>query len=173
VRGSVNCGQENILKDKTANQLADALVKMLESNHLSAEEVLGAMLGAPIPAKYKNLVEIGYKAGLKHKYKSLPEPDKDKLAEALAVIAAFKSAPQRFRTLIKARIKELPHGAGGAPRKVKLEEERTVCAEIQALKANLDTRDAIRQVARKRRVSERTIYRVWAKYYPKKKKSLT
>jgi hypothetical protein len=169
----VNSGSGDVLKNKTADQLADALTEMLESNHLSAAEVIAAVSGAPVPAEFKNFAQIGYKAGFRRKFKSLPEPDKGKVAEALAMIAAFKSAPHKLRALIKKRIKELPHEPGGAPRKVKPEKELTVCAEIQGLKVNCDTREAIRQVARKYQASERTIYRIWGKYYPKKKKSMT
>lgn len=161
------------MKDKTAKQLADAITEMLEANQLSAAEMVGAILEAPIPTKAKNLVRIGFKAFYKYKFKSLPEPRKNQLDEALAMMAGLKSTPHKFRALLKQRIKELPHEPGGAPRKVKLEEELTVCAEIERLRAECDTREAIRRVARKRGASERTIYRVWGKYNPKKRKILT
>jgi hypothetical protein len=65
-------------------------------------------------------------------------------------------------------MKEMPHAPGGPPRKIKLDEEKIVCSEIIALRAEVDTREAIRRVAAKRGVSERTIYRIWGKRYPKK-----
>lgn len=139
---------------------------------MSAAEIIELMLDAPVPAKSKKFLRIGYGTGIKHQLKPLPEPDKDKLGEMFRIIAALKNDPQKFRALMKQTIKELPHGRGGTPRKVKPEEEKTVCLEIQALRREYDNREAIRLVARKRGASERTIYRIWGKYHPKKKKSL-
>jgi hypothetical protein len=159
------------LKDQTAKQIADALEEMLEATGFSATQVLGAMLGAPVPKAYQRLARIGYKAGFRSAFKKNPEPDKAKLTEALAMIRAFKSTPHKMRTFLKQTIKNLPHAPGGPPRKIKPEEELFICTEIMGLRAECDTREAIRRVAAKRRVSERTIYRVWGKHYPKKKKS--
>jgi hypothetical protein len=100
-----------------------------------------------------------------------PEPSKAQLVETIAMIRAFKSAPHKMRSLIKQKMKEMPHAPGGPPRKIKLEEEKTVCSEIIALRAEVDTREAIKRVAAKRGVSERTIYRIWGKRYPKKKQT--
>jgi hypothetical protein len=87
------------------------------------------------------------------------------------MINGFQRAPQTMRALLKQRLKELPRARGGAPRKVKIEEELAVCAEVSALRAHCDTREAIRRVAAQRNVSERTIYRIWGKYNPKKKRN--
>jgi hypothetical protein len=158
------------LEDKTANQLVNAVTEMLEANRVSVAEMIAIILDAPVPSKLKNLAKIGFNATFKHRFKSLPEPNQNELAEVLATIAAFKSTPHKFRALLKQRLKELPHAPGGPPRKVKPEEEKAICMEIQALRGQYDTREAIRHVARKLAVSERTIYRIWGKYYPKKKK---
>jgi len=114
---------------------------------------------------------MGQKGYFKHKFRQMPEPNKNQLAQLLTIIEGLRSAPYKMRSLLKQKVKELPHVPGGAPRKVKLEEELTVCAEIQALRVEYDTREAIRIVARKREASERTIYRIWGKYHPKKKKT--
>ena len=76
-----------------------------------------------------------------------------------------------MRKLLMETAKELPHPPGGPPKKIKPEEERTVCAEIIALRDECDTREAIRRIAAKRHVSDRTIYRIWGKYHPKKKQT--
>jgi hypothetical protein len=144
---------------------------MLETAGLSATEVLGVMLGSPVPKPYQRLARIGYTAGWKAIFKKQPEPSKAKLAEALALIRAFKSTPQKMRTLLKQTIKKLPHAPGGPPRKFAPEEELSICAAIMGLRAEYDTREAIRIVAAKRQVSERTIYRLWGKHHPKKRKS--
>jgi hypothetical protein len=163
------------LKDETISLIADRFEEMLEVSGLSAAELLEALLEAPVSAEYRKLLRIGYKAGwksiLKAKLKSQPEPSKEKVAEVLAHIQAFKSVPHKLRTVLKQKVKEMPHPPGGRTRKIKLEEERTVCAEITTLRAECDTRQAIRRVAVKRKVSERTVYRIWGKYNPKKKQT--
>ena len=159
------------MKQATANQLADAVIAMLETNRLSAEAVLEALLDAPISmsARQRHFARIGYRSGFVQMFKSKPEPSQEKLAEALAMFAALKNAPHKMRSLLKRKLKELPPPPGGAPRKVKPQDEAIVCTEILTLKAVHDTREAIRRVAKKRGVSERTVYRIWGKQYPKKK----
>jgi hypothetical protein len=159
------------LKDKTAGQIADTLEDMLASMGFSATEVLGAMLGSPVPKPYQKIARLGYRAGWKAAFKKNPEPSKAKLAEALAMIRAFKSTPHKMRTLLKQTLKKLPHAPGGPPRKIRPEDEFILCAEIMGLRAECDTREAIRRVAAKRQISERTIYRIWGKHHPKKTKS--
>lgn len=156
------------LKEKTAKRIANAIVDALDAHQLSAKEFLEALMEAPLPAADKKLLEGSYKAGWVGRFKKFPEPDERQLAQALAMFDALKNAPGKMRALLKQRIKELPHAPGGAPKKIKIEEERTVCAEVEALRPEYDTRGAIRIVAAKRRVSERTIYRIWGKYHPKK-----
>ncbi len=162
---------EQIVKESTVNLIVDEFVDMLDSSGFSATELLEALLEAPLPKQFRKFVQIGYKSGWRSLLKSKPEPSKAKLAEALAMIRAFKNAPHKMRTLIKQSMKEMPHAPGGPPRKIKPEEELTVCSEIIAFRAESDTREAIRRVAAKRGVSERTVYRIWGKRYPKKKKS--
>lgn len=161
------------MKEKTADLLASALIDTLEAAGLSATEVFEGILGMKVPAKYRGHVGIGYKAYYARQFKKQREPDKNEMAQVLAALTALRSAPHRIRSLIKQKLKELPHAPGGSPRKIKPEEEKTVCAEIQAIRVDSDTREAIRQVARKRKVSERTVYRIWGKYYPKKRKTPT
>jgi hypothetical protein len=146
---------------------------MLASMGFSATEVLGAMLGSPVPKQYQRFARIGYRAGWKAAIKKSSEPSKEKLNEALAMIRAFKNTPQKMRTLLKQTIKKLPHAPGGPPRKIKPEEELIIYTEIMGLRADCDTREAIRRIAAKRHASERTVYRIWGKYHPKKKKSPT
>ena len=105
--------------------------------------------------------------------KKNPEPTKAQVMETVAMIRAYKNAPHNLRSLIKQKMKEMPHAPGGPPRKIKPQEEKTVCSEIIALRAELDTRGAIKRVAAKRGVSERTIYRIWGKHYPNKKAKKT
>jgi hypothetical protein len=159
------------MKDKTATLLAETFEAMLAEHQLSATEILGMLLGAPVPPKLKKLARFGFKAGLKKVFKKMPEPRKEKVTEALAMISALKGAPHKIRKMLTQAVKELPHAPGGPPKKIKPEEELTVCAEIASLRAEHDTREAIRRVAAKRHVSDRTIYRIWGKYHPKKRKS--
>jgi hypothetical protein len=158
------------VKDKTATKLADAFEAMLAEHRLSSTEILEVMLGAPLPSRHKKLARIGFKAGLKHLFKETPEPKKEKVTEMLAMFSVLKGAPHKIRKMLMQGAKEMPHAPGGPPRKIRLEEEITVCAEITSLKAEHDTREAIRRVAAKRHVSVRTIYRIWGKYHPKKRK---
>jgi hypothetical protein len=46
-----------------------------------------------------------------------------------------------MRSLLVRRIKELTRQPGGPPRRVRSEEELSLCAEIIALRAELDTRE--------------------------------
>ena len=157
------------MKDKTVNLIVDELLELVKVAGLSAVEVMQFFLAAPIPKQFHKFIRMGYEDGWKALLKQEPEPSKAQLAEALAMIRAVKNAPYKMRSLLKQKMKEMPHAPGGPPRKIKSEEEKTVCSEIIALRAELDTREAIRRVAAKRRVSERTIYRIWGKHYPKKK----
>jgi len=162
--------EEASLKEKTAKRISDALLEMFDATHMSVTEIFEVILGSQLPKKYRRLAQIGYKAGWVHIFKSRPEPNKAQLAEILAIIEGFKNAPRKMRNLLKQAVKNLPRDPGGPPRKIKPEMERTVCAEITGIRPECDTREAIRRVAAKHRVSERTIYRVWGKYNPKKKK---
>lgn len=161
------------MKEKTANLLADAFEKTFEAVGLSATELAGIILGMNIPAAYKKFVRMGFKAPFKHYFMRQREPSKRQLTQVLAMVEGLRIAPHKMRSLMKQTLKTLPRARGGPPRKVSPEEEKLVCAEIVALRSQYDTREAIRQVARKRGASERTIYRIWGKYYPKKRKLST
>ena len=161
---------EETLKEKTAKQIADALVDMLDTNRLSVNEMFRALMGSSIPKALRKTARIGYKGGWIHILRSRPEPNKAQLKEILAIVQAMKNAPYSMRTLLKETVSKLPHPPGGPKRKIKPEQERTVCAEIMQLRAECDNREAVRRVALKYRASERTVYRTWGKYYPKKKK---
>ena len=151
--------------------LAEGIEGLLVQYRWSAADILEAITGASLSSKeMKKFVHIGLKAGIKRTFKKSPEPSKEKVEEALALIKALKDSPHMARKLFMETAKKLPHAPGGPLRKIKPEQEVTVCAEIIALRAHLDTREAIRRVASKRGVSERTIYRIWGKYHPKKKK---
>ena len=162
--------QRTIMKEKTANLLWDSIEDSLKTLGLSAKDFIEASFGVTIPANFKRLVNTDYSGYFKNLLRKQPEPEPSELAQTLAGLKTLKSSPHKIRSLLRQRIKELPHAPGGPPRKVGLDEEKTVCMEIRALRDRYDTREAIRQVARKRNASERTIYRIWGKYYPKKKK---
>src|ERR1700726_1158354 len=102
-------------------------------------------------------------------FRSKPEPAKAQLAEMLMIIRAFRSAPQNMRALLVQTVKDLPPSARRPSEKVQPEEERASCAGIIALRAECDTREAIRRVAGKYQISERAAYRIWGKCYPKKR----
>lgn len=159
-----------MLKDKTAEILASAFEDLLKENQMSATDIMKALIGVELSPKEKKFVRIGFKAGIKHTFKKSQEPTKDKLSEALAMINALKGTPYKVRKLLEVVAKDLPHAPGGPRKKIKPEEETSVCAEIIALRPDCDTREAIKRIASKRGVSERTVYRIWGKYYPKKKK---
>lgn len=158
-----------IVKDETANQILDELMQLLEATGFTAVEVMEGLLETPVPKQYRKFVRMGLTGGFKSLLKQNPEPTKEQVAEAIAMMRALKNAPHKMRSLIKKKMKEMPHAPGGPPRKIKAEEEKTVCSEVMALRAELDTREAIKRVAAKRGVSERTVYRIWGKHYPKKK----
>jgi hypothetical protein len=159
------------VNEKTADLLATALEQLFEVNKISATDVLGSILGAPVSATYRKYARIGYKAGLKHALKKMPEPSKKQVTESLAMIEAFKSTPAKMRSFLKNAIKELPHATGGPKRKLTRDEEAMACAEVAAHRAELGNREAIERVARKRKVSARTIYRILRDNRPKEKKS--
>jgi hypothetical protein len=158
------------VKDKTAELLSETLEGILAECGTSATDIIGALLGTPLPPKERGLARFGLKAGMKGMFKKMPEPTKKELSQSLAILKAFRGSPQKMRKVLMQTAKELPHALGGPPRKVQPEEERTVCAEILALRDEYDTREAIRRVAASWHVSERTIYRIWGKYHPKKKR---
>jgi len=157
------------VKDKTANLILNELDEMLEATGVSATEVMEGLLESPLPKQYRKYALMGFTGGWKSILKRSPEPTKAQLTEAIAMIRAIKSTPHKMRALIKHKMKQMPHAPGGPPRKIKPEEEKTVCSEIISLRAALDTREAIKRVAAKLSVSERTVYRIWGKHYPKKK----
>jgi hypothetical protein len=165
-----NDSWRNAVKDKTADLLADAFEGMLAEHGLSAANMVGALLGVPIPPKHKKFARIGLKAGMRPMFKKLPEPTKEQMSEVLATLEVLKRAPQKMRKIFMQTAKQLPHALGGPPRKIQPEKERTVCTEILALRDEYDTREAIRRVAAKWDVSDRTIYRIWGKFHPKKKR---
>jgi hypothetical protein len=159
-----------VLKDKTAERITEALESFLAKYHLSGSDIMAALLNSPLPPEGKKYARIGLKAGIKASFTEFPEPTKEKLLQVLAMINALKEGPHQARTLFMKVAKDLPHAPGGPLKKIKSKEEATVCAEIIALRAEMDTREAIRRVASKHGVSERTIYRIWGKYFPKKRK---
>jgi hypothetical protein len=159
------------MKEKTADLLAAAYEEMLEEYHLSVENLFKLLSVTPLPPKYRKAIRIGAKGGIRGVLLKCAEPRKDQLNEALAIFRMMRTAPHVFRKVLMQTAKELPHARGGPQRKIKLEEERAVCAEIIALRAECDTREAIKRVAGKHGASERTIYRIWGKYYPKRSKT--
>jgi hypothetical protein len=159
------------VKAETAKQLTDAIMAALEAHRLTVEEFMGAFWEHPYPAKHKALIRPAQRASLFATLRAANEPTPAQLKRQLEMFDALRRSPEKMRALLKQRIKELPHPRGGAPRKVELQDERLVCAEVEALRAEYDTRGAIKRVAARRGVSERTIYRVWGKYHPKKNRT--
>jgi hypothetical protein len=159
------------VKDETANLIAEELDKTFEYFDISIVTVLELMIGSKLRPSLRQTAKRAHKAGWRSMLKTRPEPSKEQLAEILAIIGSFRAAPHKMRNLLKQRVKEIPHAPGGPRRKIKPEEERKVCAEIIQLRAECDTREAIRRVAQRYRVSDRTVYRIWGKYHPKKKTS--
>src|SRR6266542_5241662 len=99
------------VKRKTATQLADAIVSALEAHQLSAETFLQALMDAPLPPSEKklfreNLFQASYRSAWIRIFRNMEEPDEGKLAEALAMFEALRTAPGKMRTLLKQRIKE-------------------------------------------------------------------
>jgi hypothetical protein len=160
-----------VVNEKTAVLLADAFEGMLAEYQMSATELFEIISDAKLPPKGKKWVRLGFMGGLKNIFLKMPELPAEKVSEALALLDAFRKSPHKMRKLLAQTVKTLPHAPGGPPKKIKPDEERTVCLEIEALRAEYDTREAIRRVAAKRHVSERTVYRIWGKYHPKKTKS--
>jgi len=130
------------------------------------------MLKPPFSAKHKKFARMGYRAGLMKALRAAPEPKKKQLAETLAMIESFKKFPYKMRSLLKQTVKELPRAPGGPKRRLTQEEEIVACAEIEALRGEYGNREAIRQIALKREVSARTMYRIWGRHRPKKKEQL-
>ena len=159
------------MKEKTAKLLTDALEETFEAVGLSVTDFAAVVLGMPIPDNYRKFIRMGYKGYFTQQFKKQPEPNKEQLARMLGMIEQLGKAPRKMRSIMKQTLKTLPRDLGGSTRKVSVEDERVVCAEIMAFRSEYDNRQAIRVVARKRQASERTIYRIWGKYHPKKRKS--
>jgi hypothetical protein len=157
------------MKEKTAERLAGAVEELLEFYRISTKEFLEAMLGVSGSPEFKRVVRIGQRAGLKHSFKDMEEPSKQKLKETLSMLETLKSAPHKVRSILKQGIKELPRAPGGPPRKLTPDQEKMACAEVAALRADIGSREAIQRVARKRVISERTMYRIWRKHHRKRK----
>jgi len=118
------------VKDETADQLTDELMELLEATGLSGAEVMAGMLESQIPKQYLKFVGMGLKGGWKSLLKKSPEPKKEQVAEAIAMMRALKNAPHKMRSLMKQKMKQMPHAPGGPPRKIKPEEEKTVCSKL-------------------------------------------
>jgi hypothetical protein len=159
------------LKPKTADLLATAFLNMLEELNLSAKQLAEVILKIPISAKYRKLTQETSKAVLAGKLRLNPEPTKEQRKQVLAMIAAFKKAPQTMRPFLKKAIKDLPRSRSGPDRKLTPDEEITACMQIASLRGGeYSNRQIIQQIAHKNSVSERTMYRIWAKCNPNRKK---
>jgi hypothetical protein len=152
------------LKKQTADLLADAFIALIEKIGVSASEVYEALLRAPIPEEYKSIAHQSSSVGLAQKLLPLPEPSKEDITKALAMIGALEKMPQLMRPLLRKAAKELPRTKGGPRAKLTYEQKAVACAEILALRSEYSDREAVQQTARKYRVSERTIYRIWSEY---------
>ena len=88
------------MKEKTAIQIANALVAALDAHQLSAEAFVEALMAAPLPATYKKLFRSSSKAAWIGKFKKLPEPDEANLTQILAMFEALRVAPDKMRALL-------------------------------------------------------------------------
>lgn len=129
------------------------------------------MLGIPIPAKYKNLFSQTSRAALAQYLRKAVEPNEAELEKALALIEIMRTMPQRMRPALKQVTKELPRARSGPKKILSVDQEIAACARIDLLRTEYSDREAVQQVARKYKVSERTMYRIWSTHRKRTKKS--
>jgi hypothetical protein len=149
-----------IMKHETAKRIADELERMFEKTAISAIEILRTTLCLSIPAR--KFANTAHRATWVSLFSSQPEPSKEKIGETLAIIRAFANTHYGLRALLKQT--EIPHSQEGQSRKIKPEEELTVCAEIVELRAQCEAGETMQRVAVRHNVSTRTIYRIWRKH---------
>ena len=152
------------LEKQTADLLAGAFFDVLEEIGLSTSAIFEAILETPLPAPSKELARASTRAAFAQKLRSLPEPSKEHREKALAMIASLKKTPQQMRPLLRKVAKELPRARSGPKKKLSAETEILACSEVDSRRTVYSDREAIQQVARKFKVSERTMYRIWERH---------
>jgi hypothetical protein len=152
------------MKPKTARLLANAFSDLIRVLGIDMKEAASGFLAAPLDESWKDFVRRAQRNGLARQLEELPEPSEEEVADALATAERTKSMTQVLRQALKARLRALPRKRGGPVRKILVRDELRVCAEFQALQDDYDARKAVQYIARRRGVSERTIYRILAKH---------
>jgi hypothetical protein len=142
---------------------------MLEETGILGSEILEDGLGTPLGAKYKKLFRQNSRAVFAQILRRVPEPSKADREKVLASIERMRRMPQQMRPFLRKRMKELPRAQSGPKNKLTLEQEIVACAQVTLLRDEYSDREAIQQVARKYRISERTMYRKWRKHRQIKK----
>jgi hypothetical protein len=157
------------VEQKTAELMAGAVMDLLEDVNVSISDLAEALLGTPIPKKYKQLVRQSSKVGLAQALRSRPEPTPEQVKEILAKFEMLKKTPQLMRPLLRKAIKDIPRSKSGPKNKLTAEQKMLACGEIMLRRSEYSDREAVQQVARKYNVSERTMYRIWSKQRARKK----
>jgi len=152
-----------------------ALTGMLESVGVTGEETLRVILQFSLPKKEKayakKLLRAGFEAALTEDLKAQPEPTEAQIAQVMHTMEALEKSPSQIRRFLLTKGKELPHDVGGPPKKLPtVSQEKVACAEVFALHGDLTHREAIHLVALRHKMSDRTMYRIWLKHNPKRKK---
>jgi hypothetical protein len=106
------------------------------------------------------LKTIGSKEQFEVLLMAMPEPEPKEL-ESLILLPRL--ALYETRKSVPKTVKQLPHPPGGRPRSVNPEESESMRSEIGVLLAKgFPLKTAQRRVADRRKISSRTVQRVWA-----------
>lgn len=123
----------------------------------------GLVPGDAVPRKLKKhlLGLFQDSSGYSRIRKKLETADNDADCETVKALIRTKFSPELRKEMLK-RIKALPHGVGGHPPKLNLEQKRQARAQIvELIRESKKEKPAIAEVAAKYNVSYRTMQRVW------------
>ena len=158
-------GVSNSMKPKTIKQIADAILKTLHDVGLPVDEFLSGLMASPFDDRSKDLVRQVVTNQITQDLAQLPEPTPEELTAWLATFDGIRTTPRLLRKKLTEIRKGLPRTPGGPTRRIPLTEELRVCAEVEGLETRgYDRPTAVLSVARQRRASKRTVYRILRKH---------
>lgn len=152
------------MKRTTAKLIADALNRVADQLDLRADVLAAHVLGAPLSGRMKRLARDIQRAGLFEMLLAEPEPTPQQLAEGLAAVERIRTSPAEMRRHLKASLRSLPRTRVGPKRKLSPAEEIAICEDVRHLSKQYARGVAIGIAARKRNLSDRTVYRALQKH---------
>ena len=142
-------------------QSRDSVMNELDAMYMRLMDGLAADEAVPQKQKKVFLRLFQKSRGYSQIRRKLETAGDDADCEAIKHIVSTKLFPEMRKEMLK-RISALPHGLGGHPPKLNLEQKRQARAQIvQLIKESKSEKSAVAEIAAKYNVSYRTMQRVW------------